>query len=147
MDYKVYDKVMITVDGDLVKYVSIQDVGEIYAVCSDGSTSPYYKVKFGCDLFYAKTEDIKHVSNDDTIVNNKYGLYKRIMKRDPKAIDEIETLKQAKDIIKMMTGNVYLNVKAYNQLDREFQFGTSEMKEQLNKLIKNRNEDDLNVKK
>lgn len=28
--------------------------------------------------------------------NKNYGLYKRIMKRDPKAIDEIETLDEAK---------------------------------------------------
>lgn len=43
-----------------------------------------------------------------------YGLYKRIMKHDPKAIDEVETLEEAKEIIKMMTGNVYLNGEAYN---------------------------------
>lgn len=142
MNYKIYDKVMITVDGDLMKYVSSQDIGEIYAICSDGSTNPYYKVKFASVLFYAKIEDIRPANNEnDIIVNNKYSLYKRIMKRDPKAIDEIETLTQAKEIIKMMTGNVYLNGEAYNQLYREFQFGTSEMKEQLNELIKSRNED------
>lgn len=32
-----------------------------------------------------------------------YGLYKRIMKRDPNAINEIETLEEAKEIIKMLT--------------------------------------------
>lgn len=49
-----------------------------------------------------------------------YGLYKRIMKRDPKAIDEIETLEEAKEIIKMMTGNVYLNGEVYNQMSSYF---------------------------
>ena len=34
--------------------------------------------------------------------DKKYGLYKRIVKRDPKAIDEIESLDEAKDIIKMI---------------------------------------------
>lgn len=46
--------------------------------------------------------------------DKKYRLYKRIMKRDPKAIDEIETLKEAKEIIKMITGNVCLNGEPYN---------------------------------
>jgi hypothetical protein len=146
MNYKVYDKVMITVDGDLNKYVSSHDIGEIYAVCSDGSTKPYYKVKFGCDLFYAKAEDIRPTINKTNVVDrNKYGLYKRIMKRDFKAIDEIKTLEQAKEIINMMTGNVYLNGKIYNQLDREFQFGNDKMKDELNKLTKNRNEEYANV--
>ena len=34
-----------------------------------------------------------------------YGLYKSIMKRDTKAIDEIETLDEAKEIISMMCGS------------------------------------------
>ena len=46
--------------------------------------------------------------------NKNYGLYKRIMKRDPKAIDEIETLDDAKEILKMITGNVYLNGEIYS---------------------------------
>ena len=37
--------------------------------------------------------------------DKKYGLYKRIMKRDPKAIDDIESLEEAKDIIKMLVGS------------------------------------------
>lgn len=51
--------------------------------------------------------------------NRKYELYKRIMKRDPKAIDEIETLDEAKEILKMITGNVYLNGEIYN-LQQEY---------------------------
>lgn len=35
------------------------------------------------------------------MADNIYGLYKKIAKRDPKAIDEIETLEEAKEIIKM----------------------------------------------
>lgn len=42
-----------------------------------------------------------------------YGLYKQIMKRKPNAIDEIETLEEAKEIIKMITGNLYLNSTMY----------------------------------
>ena len=37
--------------------------------------------------------------------DKKYGLYKRIVKRDPKAIDEIESLDEAKEIIKMIVGS------------------------------------------
>ena len=37
--------------------------------------------------------------------NRIYGLYKRIMKHNPKAIDEIETLEEAKEIIKMIVFN------------------------------------------
>ena len=37
--------------------------------------------------------------------DKKYGLYKRIMKRDLKAIDEIESLDEAKEIIKMIVGS------------------------------------------
>lgn len=45
---------------------------------------------------------------------NIYGLYKRIMKRDPKAVDDINTLEEAKEIIKMVMGNTYLNGETYN---------------------------------
>lgn len=51
--------------------------------------------------------------------DKKYSLYKRIMKRDPKAIAEIETLEEAKEIIKMIMGNTYLNGEMYNSLSRE----------------------------
>lgn len=51
--------------------------------------------------------------------DRKYGLYKRIMKRDPKAIDEIETLEEAKEILKMVMGNTYLNGEFY-QIEQAF---------------------------
>lgn len=51
--------------------------------------------------------------------DRKYGLYKRIMKHDPKAIDEVESLEEAKEIIKMMTGNVYLNGEIYQSYQFE----------------------------
>lgn len=41
--------------------------------------------------------------------NRIYGLYKRIMKRDSKAIDDIETLDEAKEIIRMIIGDVFLH--------------------------------------
>ena len=51
--------------------------------------------------------------------NKIYSLYKRIMKRYPKAIDEIESIDEAKAIIKMMTGNVYLNGEIY-QMEQKY---------------------------
>ena len=39
------------------------------------------------------------------MLDRNYGLYKKIMKRDPKAIDEIESLEEAKDIIKLLVGS------------------------------------------
>lgn len=47
--------------------------------------------------------------------DRKYGLYKRIVKRDPKAIDEIETLEEAKEIIKMLVGSTH-GIKTDNGL-------------------------------
>lgn len=41
---------------------------------------------------------------------------KRIMKFDSKAIDDIQTLDEAKEIIKMITGNVYLDGEIYEIL-------------------------------
>lgn len=45
-------------------------------------------------------------------MDKMYGLYKRIMKHDLKAVDEIESLDEAKKIIKMITGNTYLIEKS-----------------------------------
>ena len=52
-------------------------------------------------------------------MNSIYNLYKRIMKHDPKAVDDIQTLDDAKEIIKMITGNVYLNGEIYEILKEE----------------------------
>lgn len=38
------------------------------------------------------------------------------LKRDPKAIDEIESLEEAKEIIGMMLGNHYMHNMAYEML-------------------------------
>lgn len=53
-------------------------------------------------------------------MNNKkfdenYNLV-RVMKRDPRAIDEIESLEEAKEIIGMMLGNHYMHNTAYEML-------------------------------
>ena len=53
------------------------------------------------------------------MVDRKYALYKRIMKHDSKAIDEIKSLEEAKEIIKMVIGNIYLNGQLY-QTQQEF---------------------------
>lgn len=50
--------------------------------------------------------------------NRIYCLYKRIMKRDPKAIDEIESLEEGKQIISMIVGNFYLHGEVY-RMDQE----------------------------
>lgn len=68
--------------------------------------------------------------------DKKYGLYKRIMKRDSKAIDEIETLEEAKEILKMITGNVYLNGEIY-QMEQEFVENNMEL------LSGNKQKDDI----
>lgn len=49
--------------------------------------------------------DFEFVFNIEEKTKNTYGLYKRIMKRDPKAIDDIQTLDEAKEIIKMLVGS------------------------------------------
>lgn len=49
------------------------------------------------------------------MADNIYGLYKKIVKRDPKAIDEIETLEEAKEIIKMLVGSTQ-GIKVNNGL-------------------------------
>ena len=38
-----------------------------------------------------------------------YELHKRIMKNDMDAIDKIETLEEAKEIIKMIVSNIFLS--------------------------------------
>lgn len=48
---------------------------------------------------------------------NIYGLYKRIINHDIKAIDEITNLDESKDIIKMITGTVYFDGKFYSVTD------------------------------
>lgn len=50
--------------------------------------------------------------------NNIYGLYKQIIKNKPDAIDKINTLDEAKQILKMITENIYINGKIYESLDK-----------------------------
>lgn len=69
---------------------------------------------------------------------NIYGLYKRIMKHDPKAIDEIESLEEAKEIIKMITGNVYLNREFYQRIDNNIKKFYDELSEEEKKLFDRR---------
>ena len=47
--------------------------------------------------------------------DGKYELYKRIMKLDPKAIDEINSLEEAKEVIRMLVGSTK-GIKADNGL-------------------------------
>lgn len=55
-------------------------------------------------------------------MNNIYSLYKRIMKYDPKAIDDIQTLDEAKEIIRMLSSKmVYFNNEMYEELYEKLQ--------------------------
>ena len=55
-------------------------------------------------------------------MNNIYSLYKRIMKHDPNAIDDIQTLDEAKEIIKMLASRVvYFNNEMYEELYEKLQ--------------------------
>lgn len=55
-------------------------------------------------------------------MNNIYSLYKRIMKHDPKAIDDIQTLDEAKEIIRMLSSKmVYFNNEMYEELYEKLQ--------------------------
>lgn len=47
------------------------------------------------------------------MLNRLCGLYKRIMKHDIKAIDEIQSLEEAKEIIKMIAGGMYSHGTVY----------------------------------
>ena len=53
-----------------------------------------------------------------------YELYKRLMKYDVKAFDEIETIEEAKEIIKMMVSSQYLHNQTYqmikDNIDKDF---------------------------
>lgn len=77
--------------------------------------------------------------------NKKYGLYKRIMKHDQKAIDEIESLEEAKEIIRMVTGNIYLNGEIYQmeqELVHKFMIGDKEVIDNIiDKFTSNRTSD------
>lgn len=55
-------------------------------------------------------------------MSNIYSLYKRIMKHDPKAVDDIQTLDEAKEIIKMFASRVvYFNNEMYEELYEKLQ--------------------------
>lgn len=47
-----------------------------------------------------------------------YKLYKQIMKHNPNAIDKINTLDEAKQIINMIMGKPYINGEIYESLDK-----------------------------
>lgn len=54
-----------------------------------------------------------------------YELYKRLMKYDVKAFDEIETIEEAKEIIKMMVSSQYLHNQTHqmikDNIDKDFE--------------------------
>ena len=47
------------------------------------------------------------------MLNRLCGLYKRIMKHDIKAIDDIQSLEEAKEIIKMIADGMYSHGTVY----------------------------------
>lgn len=58
-----------------------------------------------------KIEDVQYYKYD------RYATYKAIMKHHLNAIDGIHTLEEAKDIISMIAGNVYLNGEIYQMMN------------------------------
>lgn len=66
---------------------------------------------------------------------DKYGLYKRVMKRNITAIGDIHTLEEAREIISMMSGNVSMKGEL-------FQFENEEIKEYL-KTYRDKNLNDI----
>ena len=64
----------------------------------------------------AKFDENYNLVRNTNYSTNIYSLYKRVMKRDPRAIDEIESLEEAKEIIGMMLGNHYMHNTAYEML-------------------------------
>lgn len=61
-----------------------------------------------------RIEDIQYYKYD------RYATYKAVMKHHLNAIDGIHTLEEAKDIISMIIGNIYLNGEIY-QMEQELQ--------------------------
>lgn len=112
--------------------VRLEDEKEFYGKCI--STDVVSAVQLFRDAGFSPrtVQSRKQVSADMEIgiesVSNytydKYSLYKRVMKRDINAIADIHTLEEAREIISMMSGNVYLNGEL-------FQFENDEMKEKL----------------
>lgn len=60
------------------------------------------------------------------------------MKRDPKAIDAIASLEEAKDIIKMMTGNVYFGSEVYRTMDDNIKKFYEELSDEERELFNRR---------
>lgn len=101
-------------------------------VTKDGNTVPAMKLFFDMwnqyetETFFILSEIVNNKKKgyvaEGVNENNIYGLYKHIMKHTPNAIDKINTLDEAKQIIKMITGNIYINGKVYEllELDRNF---------------------------
>lgn len=70
---------------------------------------------FQVDELFITSNIKKHNYTSDLALEHDriYGLYKRIMKHDVRAIDEIKSLDEAKSIIKIMSGSVWLNKILY----------------------------------
>lgn len=77
---------------------------------------------------------------------DRYSVYKSVMNHLTGAIDKIHTLEEAKDIISMITGNVYLNGEVYQmeqELAREFFSGNKETVEGLVKKFTSQRENNI----
>lgn len=66
---------------------------------------------------------------------NRYVTYKGVMKHLTGAIDKIHTLEEAKDIIGMITGNIYLNGVVYRMEREQTEKFLNGDKETVNKMI------------
>lgn len=88
-----------------------------------------------------KDEKIR-IENVQYYKYDRYATYKAIMKHHQNAMDEIHTLEEAKDIISMITGNIYLNGEIYQmeqELKTEFLSGDKKtIDKMIEKLTANR---------
>lgn len=104
-------KVELSADDGTVGYVELtSEQAELVAHVTNTNNweiikQGQYSGTFEIDL--KNPLEIEH--SNATISDNIYKLYKKIMKYHPGAIDEIETLNEAKEIISMITGNMHLH--------------------------------------
>lgn len=103
------------VADDIIKAIELFKEKE----CSVWNIERKEQVSAGATIEITSLNILDEYSAEGKSRENTYGLYKRIMKHDIKAVDDIHTLEDAKEIIKMISGNVYLNGEMY-QLQQEY---------------------------
>lgn len=105
-------KVELIADGETVGYVELTpEQAALVAYVTNTNNweiieQEEYSGRF--DIDFKNPLKIEPQDTNLPTSDNIYKLYKKIMKCYPGAIDEIETLDEAKEIINMITGNAHL---------------------------------------